>query len=154
MLPEMMNIWVCWSSIRVEINNWCIAEIFFSPWTPHSYIPLVTVVLLHCRCVNHGVLPPKKAAKLFKIVTERKRQSRMGGSSSASTTSPKKKKAKLVSDAVEPDLQVSGAHRVGSSVIWLDKIFRVFSSWLLCCKGCILAGFRLLGFLNLYIALV
>mmetsp|Transcript_74124 Transcript_74124/g.111683 ORF Transcript_74124/g.111683 Transcript_74124/m.111683 type:complete len:95 (-) Transcript_74124:128-412(-) len=43
-------------------------------------------------CVHYGVLPAKKADKLFKIVTERKRLQRTGASTAP--TSPKKKKIK------------------------------------------------------------
>lgn len=67
------------------------------------------------RCVSYGVLPTKKAEKLFKIVTERKKNQRAGGMLSSS---PKKKKIKVVKEeAVDPDMQTSGADKVGSAVL-------------------------------------
>ena len=62
-------------------------------------------------------MPHKKAAKLFKIVTERKKRLRTGGPAAGSPP-PKKKKAKIVKDEVDPDIQSSsGAERVGSAVL-------------------------------------
>jgi hypothetical protein len=62
-------------------------------------------------------LPPKKADKLFKIVTERKKKLKMGGAA-LSSPAPKKKKVKIVKDdGVDPDLQSSGADAVGSAII-------------------------------------
>jgi hypothetical protein len=70
-----------------------------------------------CRCVNYGVLNHKKAEKLFKIVTERKKHQRTGGSGMP-VDAPKKKKAKVVKEGgVDPDMQTSGADQVGSAII-------------------------------------
>jgi hypothetical protein len=60
-------------------------------------------------------LPLKEAEKFNKIVTARKKGVRTGDDSSA--VSPKKKKVKVVKDIVNPDVQVSGAERVGSAII-------------------------------------
>ena len=67
-----------------------------------------------CRCVHHGVLAHKEAEKYNKIVMARKKGVRTGDSSAVS---PKKKKVKVVSDMPDPDMQISGAERVGSAII-------------------------------------
>lgn len=72
----------------------------------------------HPRCVNYGVLPHKKAAILFQIVTERKKKQRQGGMLSSASSSPKKKKAKVVKEeGINPDLHASGADGVMSAVL-------------------------------------
>jgi len=69
------------------------------------------------RCLAYGVLSHKKSEKLFAIVSERKTNQRTGGST-ASSPAPKKKKAKIVKEeAVDPDMQSSGAELVGSAVL-------------------------------------
>lgn len=69
------------------------------------------------RCLNYGVLSHKKSEKLFAIIAERKQKQRLGGGA-ASSPAPKKKKAKIVKeDAIDPDMQSSGAERVGSAVL-------------------------------------
>jgi hypothetical protein len=67
--------------------------------------------------VNYGVLNHKRAEKLFKIVTERKKHQRTGGSGMP-VSAPKKKKIKVVKEGgVDPDMQTSGVDKVGSAVI-------------------------------------
>eukprot|EP00934_Nitzschia_sp_Nitz4_P008144 Nitzschia sp. Nitz4//scaffold358_size24170//23661//24089//NITZ4_008436-RA/size24170-augustus-gene-0.49-mRNA-1//-1//CDS//3329549017//8134//frame0 len=69
-------------------------------------------------CLSYGVLSQKKAAKLFAIVSERKKQLRTGGTSAASPARPAKKKAKIIKDeGVDPDIQSSGVEAVGSAVL-------------------------------------
>ena len=68
------------------------------------------------RCVHYGVLPYAEAQRMFKIVAKRKKDHRLGVASSP----PRKKKTKSrVKEDVgsEPDMQVSGADKVGSSVL-------------------------------------
>lgn len=68
------------------------------------------------RCLAYGVLSHKKAEKLQEIVLERKKNVRLGGG--GTSPAPKKKKAKLIKEeAVDPDIQESGAERVGSAVL-------------------------------------
>mmetsp|Transcript_7450 Transcript_7450/g.21812 ORF Transcript_7450/g.21812 Transcript_7450/m.21812 type:complete len:109 (-) Transcript_7450:173-499(-) len=63
-------------------------------------------------CISYGVLSHKKSAKLYKIVTERKRQIRLNGG--AMVASPKKKKAKLIKEeGAVPEIQSSGGDGVG-----------------------------------------
>ncbi|KAL3927121.1 MAG: hypothetical protein SGBAC_013210 [Bacillariaceae sp.] len=60
------------------------------------------------RCVNYGVLPSKKAAKLHAIVMERKKKQK-GGMQTSSSSAPKKKKAKIIKDeVVDTELQLPG----------------------------------------------
>ena len=67
--------------------------------------------------MNYGVLPHKKAGKLFRIVTERKKQQRTGGMQNSSPAR-KKKKAKIVKEeSINPDLQVSSGEKMGSCVL-------------------------------------
>mmetsp|Transcript_2295 Transcript_2295/g.2752 ORF Transcript_2295/g.2752 Transcript_2295/m.2752 type:complete len:110 (-) Transcript_2295:180-509(-) len=70
-------------------------------------------------CVNYGVLPEAEAKKLFKLVTERKKKK--GSSTAAAATPPKKKKkvtkTKVLSDSADPDMQMSGPERIGSTVL-------------------------------------
>lgn len=96
-------------------------KIYIPSFFPITYLlTYLLAQLLHCtpfRCVNYGVLPTKKAVKLFSIVTERKKQQRTGGMAT-SFSSPKKKKAKFVKEAaVDPGLQSSGPEGVGSAVL-------------------------------------
>ncbi|CAJ1942554.1 unnamed protein product [Cylindrotheca closterium] len=71
-------------------------------------------------CVNYGVLPTKKAAKLHAIVMDRKKKQRVGGmqSSSSSSAPPKKKKAKIVKEeAVDTELQLPGGEGLASAAL-------------------------------------
>ena len=65
------------------------------------------------------MLSHKKAEKLQEIVLERKKNVRLGGGAQGATSpAPKKKKAKIIKEeAVDPDIQESGAERVGSAVL-------------------------------------
>lgn len=68
-------------------------------------------------CLAYGVFSHKRSEKLFAIVAERKKNQRVGGGA-ASSPAPKKKKAKIVKEeAVDPDMQMAGAERVGSAVL-------------------------------------
>ena len=61
------------------------------------------------RCVHYGVLPQDEAARLFEIVTERKRTLRLGISSPSPPPKKKKKKVKILKDdeVDDPDVTVS-----------------------------------------------
>jgi co-chaperonin GroES (HSP10) len=65
------------------------------------------------------VLPDDEAEKLNKVVVSRKKNQRLsGGVASPSPAKKKKKKAKVIKEeAVDPDMQTSGADRVGSAVL-------------------------------------
>mmetsp|Transcript_20198 Transcript_20198/g.56293 ORF Transcript_20198/g.56293 Transcript_20198/m.56293 type:complete len:113 (-) Transcript_20198:1634-1972(-) len=62
-------------------------------------------------CINYGVLSHKKAEKLHKIVTTRKRQVRTGGGAAVVSPAPKKKKSRLVKEeGIDPDMAGSGGY--------------------------------------------
>lgn len=91
----------------------CVSFLSDLPST-NSFLPPFLFAVL--RCVNYGVLPHKKAAKLFAIVADRKKKQRLGGMSSASSGAPKKKKAKIVKEeAVDTELQLPGSEGVASA---------------------------------------
>lgn len=79
---------------------------------------LTTMPLFDHRCVNYGVLPHDEAARLFKVVTARKKKLRLSGGAVAASPKKKRSKPKLVKEeAADPDMQISGAERVGSAVL-------------------------------------
>lgn len=79
--------------------------------------PTLSSSTFSLRCVSYGVLPPKKADKLFNIATERKKKLKMGGAI-LSSPAPKRKMFKIVKDkGVDPDMQSLEADGVGSTVL-------------------------------------
>ena len=96
----------------VLVDDWCTLVPQHS-----SILPNHSLVFYTFRCVNYGVLPAKKAAKLHAIVTDRKKKQRVGGmQTSSSSAPPKKKKAKIVKEeAVDTELQLPGGEGIASA---------------------------------------
>mmetsp|Transcript_19519 Transcript_19519/g.26785 ORF Transcript_19519/g.26785 Transcript_19519/m.26785 type:complete len:122 (-) Transcript_19519:218-583(-) len=72
-------------------------------------------------CVNYGVLPSEEAAKLFKVVTKRKKNQKSGVPVSPSPTKKPKKSSKkkkiLREDGFEAGMQVGGSEGMGNAAI-------------------------------------
>lgn len=66
----------------------------------------------------YGVLPEDEAERLNQVVMKRKKNMRLSGEALPSPAKKKNKKPKVIKDeAVDPEMQTSGAERVGSAVL-------------------------------------
>jgi len=70
------------------------------------------------RCVHYGVLPNSEAKRLFKEVTERKKNARLGITSPSPVKKKKVKKSKVLKEeGHDPDLAVSGGDGIGTATL-------------------------------------
>ena len=102
-----------------ELHRWCDHFILMIP-TNQSLLFLLYYV---GRCVAYGVLEDDEAAKLFKIITKRKKSGKSSGSTPTpvkkkSSAGGSKKKAKIIGDVgYDAGMQSGGAEGIGAAAL-------------------------------------